>query len=423
MILTRSVYLHSQAFHIDWKRIGQWSNSIHLVKDMCGFAATVRIPWGAKVEYKFLVDGQWQTSDAPTETDPSGKYTNNVYTAPPKPASAVSSAISYVASGISGAFQNLTGSDDTEKVCRFSSIWYKQTCSRRAKVPAEMSTKDVALAENLMKPLSEVPSVPEVAPVVPTKLIPPGILSNGPDQCAPEPEYAVTSAVPEPEPIVTPTISDPEKIATSASAEADQVTTPAAAEQHIITQGTEPAVASPAPELDAHALPKQAIPDSLGPEKAVIWKPEPVPAPVVPGLEVSTHAPVVFSSKESKAGSLENGINGNGMPVPSAQSAPAAIDDMAETPDVPLNTTEPSPAAPESSSTLREGRHAFPGSEMDIGDGLSSKAGSSSMRKKRYSLFGGGSEVDDSNASKSSSARKKNRSFFGKVKHLFDKND
>ena len=54
------------------------------------------------MEYKFLVDGKWETSDAPTETDPSGKYVNNVYTAPPKPPTTVDSAISYITSGISG---------------------------------------------------------------------------------------------------------------------------------------------------------------------------------------------------------------------------------------------------------------------------------------------------------------------------------
>jgi hypothetical protein len=87
---------------------------VHLAKDESGFAAAVRIPWGATVEYKFMVDGQWKTSDAPTETDPSGKFVNNVLTAPPKPASSVSSAISYVASGLGGAFQSLTGTNATD---------------------------------------------------------------------------------------------------------------------------------------------------------------------------------------------------------------------------------------------------------------------------------------------------------------------
>lgn len=124
MILTRSAYFLSVVwvsylnFILSWNL--QWSNSVHLVKDVSGFAAKVRIPWGAKVEYKFLVDGQWKTSDAPVETDPSGRYTNNVFIAPPKPASSVSAAISYVTSGFGAAFQNLTGTDAAAVEVSFS---------------------------------------------------------------------------------------------------------------------------------------------------------------------------------------------------------------------------------------------------------------------------------------------------------------
>lgn len=90
----------------------QWSNSIHLTKDASGFETKVRIPWGTKVEYKFLVDGVWKTrDDMPIERDPSGKYINNAYTAPSKPASTVSSAIAYVASGIGGALSTIAGID------------------------------------------------------------------------------------------------------------------------------------------------------------------------------------------------------------------------------------------------------------------------------------------------------------------------
>lgn len=81
-----------------------------MTRDSSGFTTTVRVPYGTKTEYKFLVDGVWQTSpDAPTETDPSGKYLNNSYIAPAKPVSTVSSAIAYVASGLGGAFSSWTG--------------------------------------------------------------------------------------------------------------------------------------------------------------------------------------------------------------------------------------------------------------------------------------------------------------------------
>jgi hypothetical protein len=50
-----------------------------------GFEGTVKIPWGEKVAYKFIVDGQWITKDGqPVESDPAGNW-NNVYTAPPRP--------------------------------------------------------------------------------------------------------------------------------------------------------------------------------------------------------------------------------------------------------------------------------------------------------------------------------------------------
>lgn len=56
-----------------------------LTKTSTGLEATVDIPWGQKIKYKFIVDGQWLIlDDQPTEVDPGG-YVNNVYTAPPKP--------------------------------------------------------------------------------------------------------------------------------------------------------------------------------------------------------------------------------------------------------------------------------------------------------------------------------------------------
>ncbi|EGO01584.1 carbohydrate-binding module family 48 protein, partial [Serpula lacrymans var. lacrymans S7.3] len=63
----------------------QWSSSIHLTKDPSSFQGKVRIPWGEKIVYKFIVDGNWVThSDHPIEADSSGNR-NNVYTAPQKP--------------------------------------------------------------------------------------------------------------------------------------------------------------------------------------------------------------------------------------------------------------------------------------------------------------------------------------------------
>ncbi|KAF9008791.1 hypothetical protein BDQ17DRAFT_1236389 [Cyathus striatus] len=62
----------------------QWSRSILLSKTPTGFEATIKIPYGDKIKYKFIVDGQWVfRDDLPTDVDPGG-FINNVYTAPHK---------------------------------------------------------------------------------------------------------------------------------------------------------------------------------------------------------------------------------------------------------------------------------------------------------------------------------------------------
>lgn len=45
----------------------------------------VKVPWGRKVAFKYIVDGRWTTTDTqPTELDPMGNI-NNVYIAPSRP--------------------------------------------------------------------------------------------------------------------------------------------------------------------------------------------------------------------------------------------------------------------------------------------------------------------------------------------------
>lgn len=72
--------------------ISQWSSSLHLVKEGDGFVGKTGIPWGEKLTYKFIVDGEWTTHpDQPTETDPSGNV-NNIYKAPSEPKTATATA-------------------------------------------------------------------------------------------------------------------------------------------------------------------------------------------------------------------------------------------------------------------------------------------------------------------------------------------
>ena len=63
----------------------QWSRSVRLDEGENGFSATVRVPWGEKLLYKFIVDGRWTTiDDVPTEVDRRGNV-NNIYYTPARP--------------------------------------------------------------------------------------------------------------------------------------------------------------------------------------------------------------------------------------------------------------------------------------------------------------------------------------------------
>ncbi|KAI0829390.1 hypothetical protein BC628DRAFT_1337367 [Trametes gibbosa] len=61
----------------------QWSCSHHLTKTPSGFFhGAFSVPWGDTIQYKYIVDGRWTTTDdQPTELDPMGNL-NNVLRAP-----------------------------------------------------------------------------------------------------------------------------------------------------------------------------------------------------------------------------------------------------------------------------------------------------------------------------------------------------
>ncbi|GJJ07397.1 hypothetical protein Clacol_001599 [Clathrus columnatus] len=63
----------------------QWSASIHLSKTITGFEGKVKVPWEARVPYKFIVDGKWMTlRSQPEEFDNLGNL-NNIYYSPSCP--------------------------------------------------------------------------------------------------------------------------------------------------------------------------------------------------------------------------------------------------------------------------------------------------------------------------------------------------
>ena len=81
----------------------QWSCSHHLSKSPSGFfQGTIQIPWGKTVQYKYIVDGRWTTTDdQPTELDPIGNL-NNVLRTPARPPSPKPRPVSPSAEGVLG---------------------------------------------------------------------------------------------------------------------------------------------------------------------------------------------------------------------------------------------------------------------------------------------------------------------------------
>ncbi|KZT54531.1 carbohydrate-binding module family 48 protein, partial [Calocera cornea HHB12733] len=77
---------HTDASHVVVTgTFDNWTSSQTLQKTESGFSALISLPYGQKVEYKYVVDGAWVTrSDEPSETDNSGNV-NNVLLTPPEP--------------------------------------------------------------------------------------------------------------------------------------------------------------------------------------------------------------------------------------------------------------------------------------------------------------------------------------------------
>ncbi|KAF7980923.1 hypothetical protein HWV62_36133 [Athelia sp. TMB] len=252
-----------------------------------GFTTTVRVPYGAKVEYKFLVDGVWQTSpEAPTERDPSGKYLNNAYTAPPKPASKVYSAVAYVASGLGGAFSSWAGAGtEPVKVRSFFSrfmwrlaqwwFWFRQT-------PPPPTLTDAPPKTSSEKIATEAPPALEVAADLPVPVIPVKAAEND-----------ITATVAEPKTVVPETVAAP--IPVPAAQETPAVAAIEAAVQPAATPSTN-GISTHAPI----AFTKSPSPLQTPPSPPADAAPA-AAAPTANGDSTHTHAPISFS-KGAKGG-------------------------------------------------------------------------------------------------------------------------
>ena len=340
-----------------------------MTKDATGFQAKVDVPWGTKVEYKFIVDGQWKTSeDAPIERDPSvshtyvpllskltflcrsGRYVNNAYTAPPKPLPTVSSAISFV----TDVFQTLSGAVRPKVyvyVCMFLPISFFQS-----------------------PPSNIQPATPPVV-VPPTARFPILPVKDASTDLPASPNTSKTNAS-APASTEEPSTHKPVNVSRVQSSEALKSTS----------------VPAPAPEP---ATPEAgpAVPEAVSTSEAA------APAPTTAAAQVpakTDEPPAAAVPTEDKP--ALNGVHGQHSPQASLSAARASLSLIKE--------KAPFPAASEDGTTR-------------------SFSGTSSIKKKRGFTFGRSraSEIsasDDGTESPGGSVRKKKRSIFGKIKHMFD---
>lgn len=310
-----------------------------MTKDATGFQTTVDVPWGTKVEYKFIVDGQWKTSEgAPIERDPcvlvhhitlqltflsrSGRYVNNVYTAPPKPVSK---------------------SSVRPKVDVCISLSYQFLIFQPPPPPAEVAPTTTFPIEPIKDASADLPSTSGTNPPV----------SSSTEEASTH-KPVIVSRIQSSEVLKDTTLSAPASVVPGSN-------TKTAAEP-------EPAI----PKAEATAPPVEAATTTVD--------------------HVPNEPPAAAPTEDSPT---LNGVNGKHSPQVSLSAARASL-----------------PTASEDGTVSKGAFRSF--------------SGTSSIKKKRGSLFGGSrasTSDDGTESSLSGGVRKKKRSIFGKIKHMFDHHD
>jgi hypothetical protein len=340
----------------------KWSKSIYMTKDATGFQAKVKILWGTKVQYKFIVDGLWQTCEnAPTESDPSGRYVNNVYTAPAKPVSPLIESTTKDAPAVKDDSTNIPASETNTPAALSThkpvNVQSSEDTSLSTSPPVVDIPREPAVPEEVSAPKLAAPQVPAKAAAAPTEDKP---TSNDVNLAASETNTPAALST-----------NKPVNVQSSEVSKDTSLSTPP-----LVVE--EPAVTEAVPE-------EVSVPE--------------VPAPAasqVPTKPSDTAATVPTEDKPTL-----NGVNSNHSPQTSLSAARASLLHTKENPPFPT---------PSQDSTLskRTGR---------------SFSGTSSFREKRGSIFGGSRASDDGTVSSDGGVRKKKRSIFSKIKHMFDHHD
>ncbi|KAI0366380.1 hypothetical protein BV20DRAFT_971893 [Pilatotrama ljubarskyi] len=429
-----------------------WSCSHHLNRTPSGrFEGTFQVPWGDTVQYKYIVDGRWTTTDdQPTELDNIGNL-NNVLRAParpptPKPKAAPqpepapiqeekpaeeTSTVGKVNGFVETARQAVVGM--VEAIA-------PGTTETPAETPAAEKSEPAPAPE---KPVVEEPT-PAPAPTEPepavTEITTEAILPSSPAPVAPGVPVHVLPLSTEP-PLETKSIpfadvSESKPLETTiveGSTTAETAVEPAPAPAVVpVTEPTVDATATTAPAADVAAskpLETTIVEGSTTAETAV-----PAPAPAAEsGAQPSTHAPARASGAPEKPATngvapaaekapAVNGTNGASTPTPKA----ATNGTTPATPASPTKTASPpgSNGTSPASTPAKEKRMRFPS--------LSSRSLHSRSRSSVESAgelgesangngSGHGKEKSGSVASRlgGTERQKRRTSLFGKIKDVF----
>ncbi|KAI0676804.1 hypothetical protein C8Q78DRAFT_46838 [Trametes maxima] len=417
-----------------------WSCSHHLHKTRSGvFEGVLQVPWGETVQYKYIVDGRWTTTDdQPTELDPIGNL-NNVLRAPARPPSPKPAPRDQSTAG------RVNGFVTTAKQAAVSIV--EALAPGTAVTPAQ--TPVVEKAEQAPTPSEPAPA-PAPAPPAPepaaTEITSEAVLPTSPAPAAPEvpvtilplstePPSEATSIpsadVSESKPLETTVVEGSATAETTAAPAAVVPLTDAPAPAPTPAPAPEP-VSVPAADVSASKLLDTAIVEGSTATETAAPTPAPVPAPEPDSsaAQPSTHTPAPAPAPTNGAPDEKPVTNGvspttNGTNGTSPKSVANGTSTSANTtpPATPTKTPTKTPVA--TPSPAKEKRMRFPSLSSrslharsrssaegsgagELGEGADSGAGVDESPKGTVRSRVGGTE-----------RAKRRSSLFGKLRDVF----
>ncbi|KAF7433366.1 hypothetical protein PC9H_005316 [Pleurotus ostreatus] len=352
----------------------QWSSTVHLARTATGFEGVVKVPWGQRIPYKFVVDGVWRVEDGhPTERDAIGNV-NNVYISPSKPVAAPTpaqngSAVNGVPNGapsqISKAPLVLESTPATPDVAEVEPA---------GAASQSETTQPTGEPESLAPKVPvEIPAANGVVPSLPISVPPPTVPIPADTSSTAQPTVEPSTHTP-----VDPQVSSPAKSSSTPKpvpAVPTKVDTPsleASTHTPVVIAADAPAEVTPSasngtatPTLTTEGVPSKATPE-----------PSPDVAPSQePNGKTATEAPPAEKTATD--------------PVSPTSTAVEPATDVEKTVVPPAPTTPP-PSAPTTPSKKGHQRFpSFPGSSSrsSVSDSPTSSKYSTTPRKKKDSFF------------------------------------